>query len=69
MLQITLDRTEQKISSKQKNNTLNYELEVINQSHGAEIKLYFLSNKKTTVTKRHAKKSIPKYETIFLFNP
>lgn len=69
MLAITLETQQPSLFPKQHNNGLNYELEVVNQGPHAEIKVYFLSNKKRTTPRRSSKKIISKNEAIFLFKP
>ena len=68
MLPITLEPQQQiNLFPKHSNNVSNFELEVVNKGLTAEIRLYFLTNKKEKVVRRHKKKSTPKYETILLF--
>ncbi len=68
MLPITLEPQQQiNLFPKHSNNAFNFELEVVNKGLSAEIRLYFLTSKKEKVVRRTKKKSILKYETIFLF--
>lgn len=68
MLPITLEPQKQiNLFPKHSNNATNFEFEIVNKGLTAEIRLYFLNNKKEKVVRRTRKKSIPKHETILLF--
>jgi hypothetical protein len=66
MLRITLER-EQTYLFPQHSNSSNYELEVINQEHFAEIKFSSFIDKKVKRTKRASKKVMREQEPMLLF--
>jgi len=68
MLPITLEPKPQiNLFPQHFNNASSFEMEVVNRDQFSEIHLYFLTDKKEKVVKPRRKKSVPKYETIFLF--
>jgi len=69
MLPITLEPQQQtSLFTKHSYNASNFELEVVKNGPTTEIRLHVPpAVKKEKVVRRTRKKSIPKYETIFLF--
>ena len=67
MLRITLERPQTYLFPQQQVNSLNYELEVINQGPFAEIRWNASSVKKNKKVKRVSKKTISEQEPMFLF--
>lgn len=68
MLPITLEPQQQiSLFPKHSYNASNFELEVVNNGPSAEIRLYFLTDKKEKTVRRTKKKSAPQYETMLLF--
>jgi len=67
MLRITLEREQTYLFPQQHSNSLNHELEVINQGQFTEIKLASLPDKKTKKGKRISKKIIREQEPMFSF--
>jgi hypothetical protein len=68
MLPITLESPQQiNLFPTQQNHTVSYEIEVVNNGPNAEIRLSFLTRQKVKAVRRTRKKSLPKFETILLF--